>query len=165
MIEQQLAPRVLPRGDGPTYRVVTDLVTFIATGQDTGGAYSLFETRTQPGGGVPTHLQHQEDESFYVLEGSYRFELDGDAVVVNAGGYVMVPRGTPHSFHNAGDTDARMLVQTVPGGYHEHFFAEAGDAVVDAANPGEPAGPPDIERIVAAGARYGIEFQLPADEE
>ncbi|MEZ4571681.1 MAG: hypothetical protein R2849_15370 [Thermomicrobiales bacterium] len=43
-----------------------------------------------------------------------------------------------------------MLVQTVPGGYHEHFFAEAGDAVVDAANPGEPAGPPpDIERTAA----------------
>lgn len=164
MIDQQFAPRVVQRGDGPTYRVVTDLVTFIATGEHTGGAFSLFETRTQPGGGVPTHIQQQEDESFYVLEGSYRFEIDGESVVVSAGGYAMVPRGTPHSFQNAGDTNARMLVQTVPGGYHEHFFAEAGDPVADAENPGEPAGAPDIDRIIAAGSRYGIEFRLPSPE-
>jgi len=41
---------------GETYRVVMDAVTFIARAENTGGAYSLFETTTPPGAGAPPHL-------------------------------------------------------------------------------------------------------------
>jgi quercetin dioxygenase-like cupin family protein len=45
--------------------------------RETGGAYSLFEVTTQPGGRVLAHVQHREDESFYVLEGEYEFLVEG----------------------------------------------------------------------------------------
>jgi mannose-6-phosphate isomerase-like protein (cupin superfamily) len=44
-------------------------LTYKVPSQRTGGAYSLFEVATHPGAGPPPHVQHREDESFYVLEG------------------------------------------------------------------------------------------------
>ena len=44
-----------------------DLVTYKVTSDQTGGAYSLFEVASQPGAGPPPHVQHREDEAFYVL--------------------------------------------------------------------------------------------------
>jgi quercetin dioxygenase-like cupin family protein len=50
-----------------------ELLTYKIASQRTGGAYSLFEVTTQPGAGPPPHVQHREDESFYVLEGEFEF--------------------------------------------------------------------------------------------
>ncbi len=49
--------------------VLGELVTRKVSSKQTGRAYSLFETTVQPQGGPPPHIQHQEDEFFYVLEG------------------------------------------------------------------------------------------------
>jgi hypothetical protein len=40
--------------------VLGELVTYKVTAEQTGGAYSLFEVVTWPGGGPPPHIQHQE---------------------------------------------------------------------------------------------------------
>jgi quercetin dioxygenase-like cupin family protein len=73
MTDLMQRPVTVSPGEGRTVRVVTDLVTFKALGSDTGGAYSLFETVTAPGQGTPPHRQLLEEESFYVLEGTYAF--------------------------------------------------------------------------------------------
>jgi quercetin dioxygenase-like cupin family protein len=49
--------------------VFGELLTCKVTSRQTGGAYSLFEVVTQSGDGPPPHVQHREDEAFYVLEG------------------------------------------------------------------------------------------------
>jgi mannose-6-phosphate isomerase-like protein (cupin superfamily) len=51
-------------------------VTYKVTGDQTGGAYSLFEVASQLGAGPPHHVQHREDEAFYVLEGDYEFLVE-----------------------------------------------------------------------------------------
>jgi quercetin dioxygenase-like cupin family protein len=51
--------------------VFGELVVCKTKSEQTGGAYSLFEVVTQPGDGPPPHVQHREDESFYLLEGKY----------------------------------------------------------------------------------------------
>ena len=61
----------VPPGEGRSLWVLGELVTYKTTSEQTGGAYSLFEVTTQPGTGPPPHVQHLEDESFYVLEGEY----------------------------------------------------------------------------------------------
>ena len=53
--------------------VFGELVVCKTKSEQTGGAYSLFEVVTQPGSGPPPHVQHREDEAFYVLEGEYEF--------------------------------------------------------------------------------------------
>jgi hypothetical protein len=51
-------------------------VTYKVTGDRTGGAYSLFEVASQLGAGPPHHVQHREDEAFYVLERDCEFLVE-----------------------------------------------------------------------------------------
>jgi mannose-6-phosphate isomerase-like protein (cupin superfamily) len=84
--------------------------------EQTGGAYSLFEVTTQPQGGPPPHVQHREDESFYVLEGEYEFLDDGGSNMrAGAGTLIYVPRGNLHAHKNVGEGVGRMLVTQTPG--------------------------------------------------
>ncbi len=160
MLDSTLTARVLHAGEGPTYRVVADLVTFKATAATTNGAYGLFETRTPPGQGVPPHRQRYEEEAFWVLEGRYHFLVDGQQVELGPGGYVFVPRGTVHAYTNSGDSAGRMLILVSPGGIHERFFAEVGEPMGD---PAVPASPPDLPRLIAVATKYGIEILPPGE--
>ena len=164
MVQQKLMARSVQSGEASSFRVITDIVTTLATGEDTGGAYSMFESRTPPGSGVPPHFQRNEDETFFVLEGSYEFLIGDEKVTLGPGGYGFVPRDTVHAFTNVGQAEARMMILNVPGGYHEHFFSEVGEAVSSATNPEPPAGPPDFEHIVSIAAKYGIEILPPPGE-
>jgi quercetin dioxygenase-like cupin family protein len=60
--------------------VLGEFVTYKVPSQQTGGAYALFEVTTQPGSGPPPHVNHREDEAFYVLEGDYEFLSGGEAM-------------------------------------------------------------------------------------
>lgn len=62
-----------------------------------------------PGGGVPMHIHHNEDEFIYLLEGSLRFQLGDEAFDVNEGDHVYMPRGVKHGFRITGDKTARIL--------------------------------------------------------
>jgi quercetin dioxygenase-like cupin family protein len=145
--------KVLAPGAGERLMVIDSCVTFKAVGADTGDAFTLLEGENPPGTGVPTHRELYEDETFYVLEGSYVVEVDGEQHELGPGGFVHVRRGTPHAFRNAGDTTGRILCLLTPGGIHERFMAEL--AALGA------AGMPDPGEVVGLGTRYGIEFLPP----
>ncbi len=146
---------------GETVHLLGTLVTFRALAADTEGSFSLVEAVTAPGQGTPPHLQRDDAEAFYVLEGTFEFMLAGERAQSGPGAFHYVPRGVAHGFRNVGDTPARMLIINLPGGLHENFFREAGDPVTDAtAFP--PMSPPDIPRLLAAAGRYGIEMLPPA---
>ena len=107
------------------------------------------------------HLQRDDAEAFYVLEGHFDFMLAGQTVRSGPGSFHYVPRGVPHGFANNGDAPARMLIINLPGGLHETFFLEAGDAVADA-SAFPPPSPPDMPRLMQAAMRAGIEMLPPA---
>jgi quercetin dioxygenase-like cupin family protein len=151
-----VAARAVGAGEGTTVAVLGDRVTIKALADETGGAYSLFETETAPGAGTPPHLQRHEEESFYVLAGTYAFRLGDETRELGPGGYAFVPRGTVHAFTNTGEAPARMLILVTPGGIHERFFLEMGELAAD------PTAEPDIARIVSIATAYGIEI-LPPD--
>ena len=161
MLKETVTSRVVKSNEGPTYRVVTDLVTFKAVAENTSGAYSLFVTQTPVGQGTPAHLQHYEDEAFFILEGTYQFRLGDKNIQAGVGDYLFVPRETIHAFTNVGTAMARMVIIVSPGGIHEKFFAEAGDPIDDLANPPEPSGPPDLPRLLAVAAKYGVDILPP----
>ena len=148
-----LAPRV-----GLMMRVITDVVTYKVIGAQNGGAFSMFETRTLPGQGTPPHVHSLDDESFYVLEGTYSFLVGDEHKQLGPGESMVARRGTIHAFENTGPAPARMLVLNSPAGPHERFFIEAGTEVTDD-NP--IAGEPDFGRLMAAAARAGIEILPP----
>lgn len=156
MSPQAFQTLIVQPGEGKRVRVVNDTVTFIVTGDQSGGAFSLFDNLTPPGAGIPPHVHTHEDEAFWLLEGELRFMVDGETVDLGPGGFVMVPRGVAHGFENVGTETARMLIQTTPGGF-DQFFSEVGEPIVE----GEEPGPPDVERVIAISAQYGIEFLPP----
>jgi mannose-6-phosphate isomerase-like protein (cupin superfamily) len=145
--------------------VLGEVITFKSLSADTDGAYTLAETITPPGGGAPPHLQHKDEEAFYVLEGTYSFLLGDELVEHGPGGYVFVPRGTVHSFQNAGDTPARMLILNSPGGYHEDFFLDVGLPVSDPENPPEFDLDQQIAKVLEVSGKYGIEMLPPPGQE
>lgn len=150
----------LPDGEGKTvWMVGTDLMTFKATGEDTGGAFALFDSLVLPGGGPPPHIHTREDESFYVLEGEFEF-LAGDRwIQATQGSFVNIPKGTLHTLKNAGETVGRLLTLVAPAGL-DKFFEEAGEPGTDISLPPEP---PEVEKLLDTAARYGIEFPPPPD--
>ncbi len=148
----------------PTVQVLTELITFRVTSDQTDGAYTLCETITAPGGGVPPHVQHKDTEAFYVLEGTYTFTLYDDTIEAGPGESVFVPIGAVHSFMNQGSAPARMLILNSPGGIHEAFFKEVGVPVDDPANAPAPDMEAQIARVMQAAPTYGIEMLPPQAE-
>ena len=136
-----------------------ELVTCKVSSDQTGGAYSLFEVMSQPQGRVPPHIQHREDECFYVLEGEFEFLVEDLTTSVGVGSLVYVPRGTLHAYKNVGDKPARMLVSQTPGGLHERFFEELGKPAQDPFASPIAESPPGDEKLSATAAKYGIEIR------
>ena len=58
---------------------------------------------------APLH-KHPEDEAWYVLEGTLRIRAGEHVQEVSAGGAVIVPGGTPHTFWNPRPGPARYVL-------------------------------------------------------
>jgi mannose-6-phosphate isomerase-like protein (cupin superfamily) len=66
----------VPAGVGRSIEVLPgETITFKAVSADTDGAYTLIEVIDQPQSGPPLHLHRREDESFYILEGTFALGL------------------------------------------------------------------------------------------
>ncbi len=136
------------------------LLTRMVGGDQTGGAYSLFEVEVGPGGGEGPHVQHREDECFCVVEGRFGFVVEGEEIEAGVGSLVYVPKGNLHAFENAGEATGRMLAIQTPGGAYEGFVGEVGEPVTEDGPPLAEE-PPNLEGLAAAGARYGVEMVPP----
>jgi mannose-6-phosphate isomerase-like protein (cupin superfamily) len=86
----------------------------------TAGAVSVYEgglpARTA---GPPLHVHSGADEALYILEGEVTIQLGQQTIQADAGAFVWMPRGVPHTFANAGLAPARMLGLAVPGGIED----------------------------------------------
>jgi mannose-6-phosphate isomerase-like protein (cupin superfamily) len=66
---------------------------------------------------APLHLHLQDDEAWYVLEGTLRVKRGDDEVEARAGSAVFVPRGTPHTYWNPSPDRLRYLLIMTPNIY------------------------------------------------
>jgi mannose-6-phosphate isomerase-like protein (cupin superfamily) len=81
-------------------------VTLLADVDEIGVA----EVRSDPGGpSPPAHVHHRHVESFYVIEGEMAFTAGGRELRAEAGSWVQVPPGVPHTFALAGEGPVRFL--------------------------------------------------------
>ena len=164
-MEKAVAVHIPPGEGSRSLWVLGDLMTHKVPSRRTGGAYALFEATTHPGSGPPPHVQHREDEAFYVLEGEYAFLIKDYTIKAEAGSLVYVPKGVLHAHKNVGEGVGRMLLTQTPGGLYELFFEKAGRTMA-----GDDGGPPAFEerpdagRIVEVASEFGIEIQPPTAE-
>ena len=147
-------------GEGPAFSAVGDVYRFLATGEQTGGAYVLSEARVLPGGGPPPHIHRREDEAFFILEGEITFMLGDKKVVARPGSFIQGPRGIPHAFKNENAAPARMLILVTPPGF-EQFMAEIAQPVPSFDSPPLPVTPADIQKLLVVAPKYGIEILPP----
>ena len=134
-----------------------ELVTFKATGEDTGGQFALVEVLGLPGAGPPPHIHHSVDEVYCLLEGELEV-LDGERTfMAKAGSVFHIPKGTLHAWRSARPEPARTLLFIVPAGF-EGFFEEAGVPGTDLSSPPPPPTPEDLQRMVELGRKYETEY-------
>jgi quercetin dioxygenase-like cupin family protein len=151
---------IIRAGEGRAVWVVGDHYTIKASGEDTGGAFTLIEVRVPPQSGPPPHIHCREDEAFYVLEGEFEVHIDDQRLTAGPGSWVTLARGTLHHFKNIGSTPAKLLILATPAGL-DQFFLEAGRAATDPAPESGAATPEDIEKLLKIAPKYGIEIKLP----
>src|SRR5499425_59027 len=93
----------------------------LLTSEATGGAISVLMAWHKPDEGPPDHVHFDQEEMFFILEGTYELTVDGQTMRAGAGTIVFIPRNVVHRFKNAGDTTACMLDWSLPGG-QDHYF-------------------------------------------
>ena len=102
-------------GEIITNPVTGQRIWTMITGSESGGR--LFRAEgTFPAGGAAgaEHIHPQQDERIEVLEGTAAVAIAGEETILAAGEAVMVPKGTAHTFRNAGDGDLRALMEFRP---------------------------------------------------
>ena len=124
-------------------------VTHKLTGQQTGGAYYLFESVFDPESGNRLHVHRREDEVAYVLEGALEVRLSDQTLVVEAGNVAHLPKNIPHAIRNPLKTPSRYLFMAIPAGLDQWF---------DALETAEREGTLDEAVYRKLSLDYGIEW-------
>lgn len=151
----------VPAGAGRSYKSPFDQITFLLTGEQTGGAFFLAAMTVPPGSGVPPHIHHREEETFYLQEGTLTIQAGSETLNASAGDLVLLPRDVVHSFRNPGNVDAKFLLVCSPAGL-EKFFAEVFYPAADWPDTHPPMNDGFLAKLLAAAATVGVEFPPPA---
>jgi mannose-6-phosphate isomerase-like protein (cupin superfamily) len=90
---------------------------FKADGVESAGRYSISEWWLEPHTAGPGPHAHPEDDVFYVLEGTFTFQVGDRRFEASKGTFVLAPGGVTHDFANPGDVRAGFLNISVPGDF------------------------------------------------
>jgi quercetin dioxygenase-like cupin family protein len=151
-------PVVRGPNDGEQIYAGGDLYRFLAVKEETGGSYGLWEAIVPPGGGPPPHLHRNEEEGFYVIDGSVTVYVEGKEIEATPGSFVHMPRNSKHWFRNNSNANAKMLVLVAPGGM-EALFKKTGRPVADPTAPIPPFKDEEKKKILANASAFGIEIE------
>jgi quercetin dioxygenase-like cupin family protein len=151
-----LAPISLGPADGEALWFLGGLTTIKASGSQTGGRVAVTEQLAPRGTGSPLHVHHREDEWFYVIEGELTFWVAGETIVAPAGSFVYGPRDIPHTFIVSSEK-ARFLLVIEPAGF-EDFTRALSEPAARLEIPPPPTEAPDLDRLVAVAASFGIDI-------
>lgn len=92
------------------------------SGSDTDGDLAIFEqTSLSQGKGTPLHMHHLQDEIFYVIKGSYYFQVGDEKFSLSKGDSIFLPRKIPHAWTQV-SRKGKMIVTVQPAGKLEDFF-------------------------------------------
>jgi mannose-6-phosphate isomerase-like protein (cupin superfamily) len=131
------------------YTARGSVMFFKAVADQDGGDFSLMERTLPPGGRRPPPHRHTNcSEAYFVLDGQVSVTVEGDELTVGPEGFVLIPRGTAHTFGNASDNEARLLVIHAPA--MDTYFA----GLHELWNRDEP---PSTDEERALMARFGME--------
>jgi quercetin dioxygenase-like cupin family protein len=92
--------------------------------EESGGELLVAEGFVKPGGAVAgEHVHPNIHEWFTVVSGRVGFRLDGRESIARLGQRLHVPPGMAHDWWNAGEDEARIVVEISPAGRFEAMIA------------------------------------------
>ena len=115
---------------------IADFLFKVST-EDSHGSLLAVEVSFHAKGGPARHIQFDQEEWFYVLEGEYVFEIGQERFRLKPGDSALAPRQVPHVWSFVGDAPGRILFVFTPAGQMEAFFQAPLNA--DARPPQDPA--------------------------
>ncbi len=136
------------------------LYRLFVKGEDTGGAYTIFEANVPPMDiGPPPHIHRNEDMAFYIVEGLFRFSLEENEFNAVPGDFVFLPRGLKHWLSNESGTMGKMLVIASPSGF-DRFIHAAGVPLEDDTKMPPPPTNEELMKLVQEAPKFGIDVFL-----
>jgi mannose-6-phosphate isomerase-like protein (cupin superfamily) len=102
-------PIVLEPGAGRHYAMGRISATFKADEAETAFGYSISEWWLEPDCSGPGAHSHEEDDVFFVLEGTMSILVGERWVDAARGSFVLVPGGVTHDFQNRSEVRAGVL--------------------------------------------------------
>ena len=112
-------PVVLKPGEGRAYPMGRISALFKADRAETKEKYSISEWWLEPHTQGPGPHSHDEDDVFFVIEGTLSFLVGDEWTDAPRGSFVLVPGGVTHDFENRSSARAGALNISVPGGFEE----------------------------------------------
>lgn len=158
--QQQVVMRE-PGGGRGTW-AMESLFEHLLEAPESGGSLGVAVVSQPPGVATPLHRHTREAEAFYVLDGRLDYRADDRDFELYGGCFIYLPVGIPHAFRIRGDSPARILALTSPGGLL-HLYDEVGIPAAEMRLPGADAQTPEVEipKWVEVGPRYGLEVVGP----
>jgi len=114
IVKPEHVPPIKPKPFGLDMKV-------LLSSEATDGAISVLMAWLKPGEGPGDHVHFDQEEMFFIVEGTYEMTVGGQTSTAGPGTIVFIPRNTVHRFKNVGDTTGCMLDWTLPGG-QDHYF-------------------------------------------
>ena len=102
-------PVILQPGSGRPYPMGRISAVFKADEAETAHGYSISEWWLEPNCTGPGAHSHDEDDVFYVIEGTMSVRVGDEWVDAERGAFVLIPGGTTHDFQNRSDRRAGVL--------------------------------------------------------
>ena len=115
-------PIVLAPGEGRAYPMGRISAVFKADGEETKARCSISEWWLEPHTKGPgAHSHQEEDDIFYVIEGTMSVLVGDEWTHAPRGSFVLIPAGVTHDFENRGDVRAGVLTLSIPGTFEQHM--------------------------------------------
>lgn len=111
----------LEPGGGRVYAMGPVQAEFKADGPETLGRYAISEWWLEPRTKGPGTHSHDDDDVFYVLEGTMSIRVGTRWFDASKGAFFVVSGGTKHDFENRTALRAGMLNVSAPGNFEENM--------------------------------------------
>tara|TARA_B100000809_G_C14898180_1_gene445259 strand:- start:155 stop:721 length:567 start_codon:yes stop_codon:yes gene_type:complete len=105
-----------------------------------------------------SHLHPHQENCFTLTKGNLCFIINGQELLADVGDVISIPKNTPHSFYNSGNTEAHYIQEFFPAlktdRLFETFFVLAKDGELN------KSGTPNIFRTALILLHFDNEIRL-----
>ena len=116
--------KLIAPGGGPSYDWSNDKIFVKVDADDSGAAYTIVEDNLKSSFSLGLHMHREHAETFYILDGSVDFYIDGNWISAATGACLHIPPKTPHAAKITQECEAaRMLMVFQPSGF-DQFLVE-----------------------------------------